>query len=65
MTALRRNEEKRWSYMTEPQLWKRLDKITNPKKLSLFAELAKKYDCRKLRREALDKLRFFTELEVK
>lgn len=59
MTALERNEENRWSYMTKEQLVKRLEKITNPKKLKLFADMARLYGERGLLIAVNKKLRFF------
>ena len=62
MTALERNEEKRWSTMTKDQLRTRLEKITNPKKIDLFIVYAKLYGDYDLMREARSKLRFFRNI---
>lgn len=59
MKALEKNEANRWSYMTVEQLERRLDKITNPDKLRLFAKYASLYGQRALLIEANKKIRFF------
>jgi len=62
MTALERHERIRWEQMNEPQLARRLEAISTPKKLAMFAKIAREFGCIRLRREALDKLNFFKEL---
>ena len=57
--AIIRNEEHRWSYMTEPVLERRLKKITNVNKLRAFAEQARVYGCNNLRKEAEAKIVLF------
>jgi len=61
MNALEKNEANRWSYMTEEQLARRLDRITNPDKLELFIKFAKLYGEKSLWSEARRKLRFFRD----
>ena len=64
MKAIEAKEEFRWSYMTNEQLERRLDRITNPAKLVAFISCAKRYRAFKLVKLAEDKLEFFRANEV-
>jgi len=59
MNALEKNERKRWSYMSQEQLSRRLARITNPDKMRLFILMADEYGESKLLAECRKKLRFF------
>jgi hypothetical protein len=64
MNAIEAKEEFRWGYMNEEELERRLDRITNPKKLAAFISCAKKYKSYRLAKLAEEKLNFFKANEV-
>lgn len=59
--ALLNNEEKRWSYMSDEAMERRLYSITNIRKLTCFIFCAEKYKNTKLLQLAQEKFNFLTE----